>query len=341
MIFLDRINKSLDYFLSKHINNYLIGEDILDPYGGAFKVSKGLSNKYGKQVIATPISESGFVGMATGMTFTGANVVVEIMFSDFLTIISDTLINTLSKISLISNDLINGKIIIRTPNGGRRGYGPIHSQSLEKIFFGFSEINIISLNRFIDPLEVYKKIFSEKYKHKINLILETKIDYPRKIISDDYLQKFNFRRIYDNSEIPIIELCNERDFDNKTDFLFLCYGGVTQEVFDAAVSLFLEEELTSRILIPQKINPIQDSLIKKVSASKYKKLVIVEENTSNSSWGSLFTSKILSNDIVNNELVNNIMLLGSESELISANINDENTNLINAKKIYSKLVNIL
>jgi pyruvate/2-oxoglutarate/acetoin dehydrogenase E1 component len=116
MIFLDRINKSLDYFLSKHTNNYLIGEDILDPYGGAFKVSKGLSNKYGKQVIATPISESGFVGMATGMTFTGANVVVEIMFSDFLTIISDTLINTLSKISLISNDLIKGKIIIRTPN---------------------------------------------------------------------------------------------------------------------------------------------------------------------------------------------------------------------------------
>ena len=108
MIFLDRINKSLDYFLSKHTNNYLIGEDILDPYGGAFKVSKGLSNKYGKQVIATPISESGFVGMATGMTFTGANVVVEIMFSDFLTIISDTLINTLSKISLISNDLIKG-----------------------------------------------------------------------------------------------------------------------------------------------------------------------------------------------------------------------------------------
>ena len=71
--------------------------------------------------------------------------------------------------------------------------------------------------------KVYKKIFSEKYKHKINLILETKIDYPRQIISDDYLQKFNFRRIYDNSEIPIIELCNERDFDNKTDFLFNIY----------------------------------------------------------------------------------------------------------------------
>ena len=83
MKFLDRINKSLDLFLSENKNNFLIGEDLIDPYGGAFKVTKDLSKKYPDQIISTPISESGFVGLATGMTFSKNNVIVEIMFSDF------------------------------------------------------------------------------------------------------------------------------------------------------------------------------------------------------------------------------------------------------------------
>ena len=194
MKFLDRINKSLDLFLSENKNNFLIGEDLIDPYGGAFKVTKDLSKKYPDQIISTPISESGFVGLATGMTFSKNNVIVEIMFSDFLPIISDMLINSASKINLINKNLMQGKLFIRTPNGGRRGYGPIHSQSLEKIFFGFSEIKLISLNRAIDPFEIYKKIFADQNNSKINLILETKIDYPKKIISDQDFEQNGFKK---------------------------------------------------------------------------------------------------------------------------------------------------
>ena len=193
MKFLDRINKSLDLFLSENKNNFLIGEDLIDPYGGAFKVTKDLSKKYPDQIISTPISESGFVGLATGMTFSKNNVIVEIMFSDFLPIISDMLINSASKINLINKNLMQGKLFIRTPNGGRRGYGPIHSQSLEN-FFGFSEIKLISLNRAIDPFEIYKKIFADQNNSKINLILETKIDYPKKIISDQDFEQNGFKK---------------------------------------------------------------------------------------------------------------------------------------------------
>lgn len=338
MIFVERVNKSLDYFLKKSEKNFLIGEDLLDPYGGAFKATKGLSSKYKKQVIATPISESAILGMATGMTFTDSNVVVEIMFSDFLTIISDILINTTSKINLINKKLLKGKIIIRTPNGGRRGYGPIHSQSLEKIFFGFSEINIIALSRLFDPYEIYKNIFSEKNEDKINLILETKIDYSKKIIDEEFLDKNNFKKIVDETEEPIVELFNSNDKNDKTDFLIICYGGVVKEVIDAAINLFVEEELTSKIIVPHKINPIENSLKKKIISNKFNKLVFVEENTTLNSWGSLVISSLVDSNVKNLDFLSKIILLGSKNELISANFEEEKSNLIDSKKIFSKLV---
>jgi pyruvate/2-oxoglutarate/acetoin dehydrogenase E1 component len=340
MSFIESINKSLEYFLAKDKNNYLIGEDLLDPYGGAFKATKNLSNKFKNQVISMPISESGFVGMATGMTFSKINVVVEIMFSDFLPIISDTLINTASKINLISKDLIQGKLFIRTPNGGRRGYGPIHSQSLEKIFFGFSEINLISLNIAIDPIEIYKKLFSQNYSNKINLILETKTDYPKKILSESNLKEIGFSRKLINTKLGIVELYNSSSQDSDVDFLFLCYGGMLDETIKAATKLFIEEEMTSKILIPHQINPIENELVDEIYSNNFKKMVVVEENTVDNSWGSLILSKLISFK-KNKNFFNDIILLGSVSELISANVKKEKDNLLDSEKIFNKLLKSL
>ena len=76
---------------------YLIGEDITEPYGGSFKVSKGLSLEFPNQVIATPMSEQGFTGMGIGMALAGLKVIVEIMFGDFITLCADQMINHASK----------------------------------------------------------------------------------------------------------------------------------------------------------------------------------------------------------------------------------------------------
>jgi pyruvate/2-oxoglutarate/acetoin dehydrogenase E1 component len=62
MLYLESLNKSLHNILRKNQDVIFIGEDLLDPYGGAFKVSKGLSTNFPKQVISTPISEAGIVG---------------------------------------------------------------------------------------------------------------------------------------------------------------------------------------------------------------------------------------------------------------------------------------
>ena len=99
MLYLESLNSSLHNILEKNKDVILIGEDLLDPYGGAFKVSKGLSTAFPGQVISTPISEAGIVGTATGMAMRGLKPIVEIMFGDFISLAADQIINHATKYS--------------------------------------------------------------------------------------------------------------------------------------------------------------------------------------------------------------------------------------------------
>jgi len=75
----------------------LLGEDILDPYGGAFKVTRGCSTAYPERTMSTPISESAMLGIAGGLALAGKLPVVEVMFGDFITLMADQLINHSAK----------------------------------------------------------------------------------------------------------------------------------------------------------------------------------------------------------------------------------------------------
>ena len=119
MLYLESLNKSLNTILKKNKDVVLIGEDLLDPYGGAFKVSKGLSKAYPNQVISTPISEAGIVGAATGMAMQGLKPIVEIMFGDFISLAADQIINHATKYNWMYNSKIKVPLIIRTPVGAR------------------------------------------------------------------------------------------------------------------------------------------------------------------------------------------------------------------------------
>ena len=119
----------------------MIGEDIEDSqpetpiqYGGAFKVTKGLSSKFPDLVKNTSISEAGITGFGIGCALNKNFCIVEIMFGDFMTLCIDQIIQQASKIPMMYGVNIELPLIIRTPMGGRRGYGPTHSQNLEKLF---------------------------------------------------------------------------------------------------------------------------------------------------------------------------------------------------------------
>ena len=137
MRYLESIRKALEDILYNCNNAILLGEDIVDPYGGAFKVTKGLSSNFPGQVFSTPISKAAIVGLGCGLGLRKMKVIVEIMFGDFLSLAFDQILNHISKYPLMYGNNIDMNIVIRAPMGGGRGYGPTHSQNLEKYFLRY------------------------------------------------------------------------------------------------------------------------------------------------------------------------------------------------------------
>ena len=148
---LESLNAALHRCLATDDRVVILGEDILDPYGGAFKVTKGLSTAFPDRVWTTPVSESALVGAATGMALRGLRPVVEIMFGDFTTLIADQLINHAAKFATMYGAAAAVPMVVRTPMGGRRGYGPTHSQTIEKLYCGIPGLRVLAASAFGDP----------------------------------------------------------------------------------------------------------------------------------------------------------------------------------------------
>jgi 2-oxoisovalerate dehydrogenase E1 component len=145
-----RVAQQLNGFYRDWLQNdetaFFIGEDIEDPYGGAFKISKGFTTAFAPRARTTPISEAAISGVGIGLSISGRRAFVEIMFGDFITYAFDQIINNASKMFHMYNQNLACPVIIRTPMGGRRGYGPTHSQSLERFLIGIDNCCTISLN---------------------------------------------------------------------------------------------------------------------------------------------------------------------------------------------------
>ncbi|NJO38774.1 MAG: alpha-ketoacid dehydrogenase subunit beta, partial [Rhizobiales bacterium] len=155
----ETLNQALFELFESDPDLHLLGEDVLDPYGGAFKVTKGLSTRFPNRVLTTPISEACIVGVATGLAIRGRPAIVEIMFGDFLCLAMDQLLNHASKLAWVYDDQIKVPLIVRTPMGGKRGYGATHSQSLEKHFCGMPGLAVLAVHPFGDPGDVLRKAY--------------------------------------------------------------------------------------------------------------------------------------------------------------------------------------
>jgi len=130
--FIGAISDALDLSLQQHDNLVLMGQDITE-YGGAFKVTEGFVEKYGKERIRnTPLCESAIVGAALGLSLEGYKSVMEMQFADFVTVGFNQIINNLAKIHYRWGQ--NADVVIRMPTGGGVGAGPFHSQSNEAWF---------------------------------------------------------------------------------------------------------------------------------------------------------------------------------------------------------------
>jgi pyruvate/2-oxoglutarate/acetoin dehydrogenase E1 component len=131
----DALKEALIEEMERDERVYLMGEDIADPFGSAYKVTLGLSPIFGtERVVQTPISEQGFTGAAVGAAITGMRPVVEFMYIDFTTMAMDQLANQAAKIRYMSGGQARVPVVFRTQGGPGRSSAAQHAQSLEAWF---------------------------------------------------------------------------------------------------------------------------------------------------------------------------------------------------------------
>src|SRR5881396_2117129 len=121
----------------------LIGEEV-GIYGGAYKVSQGLLDKFGeRRVIDTPICESGFTGVGIGAAMVGLRPIIEMMTFNFALLALDQIVNSAAKLSYMSGGQYNVPLVIRGPGGPAHQLAAQHSQSMEVYFYHVPGLKVV------------------------------------------------------------------------------------------------------------------------------------------------------------------------------------------------------
>lgn len=138
---IDAISEGLGQAMEIYPDLVLMGQDIAE-YGGVFKVTEGFVERFGNdRVRNTPLCESAIVGAALGLSIAKKKAMMEMQFSDFVTVGFNQIVNNLAKIHWRWGQ--NADVVVRMPTGGNVGAGPFHSQSTEAWFFHVPGLKIV------------------------------------------------------------------------------------------------------------------------------------------------------------------------------------------------------
>lgn len=296
---LDSLNQGLHQAMAADPRVYLLGEDVLDPYGGAFKVTRGLSSAFPERVWATPISEAGITGVAAGMALRGLLPVVEIMFGDFMTLAADQLTNHIAKFPWMysggktSEQQVEVPLVIRTPMGGRRGYGPTHSQTLEKLFLGLPGLHVVSptclaLDEASSPGGLLQQaILADRSPV---LFVENKLLYLEPLLDQASLAEWQVEQ----NPAAVADLTSgEAVYPTFTlrlrgapspSLTLTAYGYMAEISRQAALRLAYEYEIFCELVFPTCLAPFDLEALR-ASTSRTRRLVTIEEGTLSMGWG--------------------------------------------------------
>jgi 2-oxoisovalerate dehydrogenase E1 component len=276
-----QLNAFYKAWLGRDESAFFIGEDIADPYGGAFKIAKDLTNNFGPRVRTTPISEAAIVGIGIGLSVTGRRAFVEIMFGDFITYAFDQIVNNASKFFHIYNHHAECPVIVRTPMGGRRGYGPTHSQSLERFLIGIDNTCTFSLNSIANASF---QLAGLKDLRCPVILLENKSDYTAKTFSPPA----GFGVKSDGAALPTLRVHAEGAASGVT---VIAYGGMARFVAAGLLDIFERTDAVPEMIVPTSLSPLNLGPIVE-SVRRTGKLIVVEEGASFGSVGAEIVAQL-------------------------------------------------
>jgi len=234
--YLEAIRQALSEEMARDARVFLIGEDV-GPYGGAFKVTDGLFDRFGEsRVIDTPISETAIVGSAIGAAYMGMRPVAELQFIDFIACCFDMLTNFAAP-----SRYRNGAgvpIVVRGPCGGGVGGGPFHSLNPESFFLNTPGLKMVEPSTAYDAKGLLKAAIRD--------------DDPVLFFE----HKFLYRRVKD--EVPehdyVVPIGKASIKRVGTDLSIITFGAMVHVALEAATTLDFEgvqaEVLDLRSLAP-------------------------------------------------------------------------------------------
>ncbi|HEX8236248.1 MAG TPA: alpha-ketoacid dehydrogenase subunit beta [Abditibacteriaceae bacterium] len=206
-------------------NVFILGEDIAE-YGGAFKVTQGLVEKFGRERVRnTPISENTICGVGVGAAIVGMRPVVDIMFQDFITLAMDQIVNHAAKFHYMYGGQCRVPVVFRTPAGGGRCYGPTHSQSLEAWFMHVPGLKVVAPATAYDAKGLLKSAIRDDNPV---LFVESKLLYGVKGEVPEYAEEGG------DYTVPIGEAKVTREGEHLT---LIAYSRMTIEAEKAADAL--------------------------------------------------------------------------------------------------------
>jgi 2-oxoisovalerate dehydrogenase E1 component len=276
------LNRALGAMLAKHPEVIVLGEDLHEPYGGAFKVTSGLSTKYPDRVVSTPISEAGITGAGIGLALSGWKPVVEIMFADFITLTLDQLYNHAVKFPGMYPHC-SVPLVIRTPSGGRRGYGPTHSQCPEGLACAVPGLTVVfPSHRHCSGSLLQRAVLDWPYP---TVFFEHKLIYGLKEDPADYEIIKSHDDDFGGHLFPLL-----RSGSNQPDVTIVAYG-YSLTIAESAAQRLREEELDVELLAPSLLSPLPIQTFLTALADR-ERILILEESPTAHGWGAELASSL-------------------------------------------------
>jgi len=261
----DALNQALDEELARDPRVFLMGEEV-GQYQGAYKVSKGLFQKWGPQrVIDTPITESGFTGLGVGASMSGTRPVIEFMTWNFALQAIDHIVNTAAKSRYMSGGLVECPVTFRGPNGPPTAVGAQHSQCFAAWYGSLPGLKVVAPWNCDDAKGLLKAAIRDPNPV---VVLESELAY-------NHSHAFSAEAEKAGSEwlIPIGQAKIERE---GTDVTIVTFSRLVGEALIAAETLAKEHGISAEVINLRTIRPLDRATIA-TSVKKTGRLVSAEE----------------------------------------------------------------
>jgi len=267
----EAINAALEDEMSSDPTVVLLGEDV-DADGGVFKTNIGLPEKFPGRVLATPICENGFMGVALGMSITGMRPVVEIMFADFLPTAGDAIVNQLPKYRYMSGGQFAVPVTVRISSGGGGRFGTQHSATAESWYMAQPGMRIATAS---SPQAAYELLRAAIRNNDPVLFYEHKVLYARKGLVQRGV---------------ISDVGTARVLREGTDVTIVATLLMVEKSLAAAEAL-AADGISAEVIDLRWIRPLDHASVE-ASVRKTGRLVIAEEQWHEGGWGATLISKL-------------------------------------------------